>query len=522
MTISGDSPTVNHEAGGRPDERSRLLDVAVDRLVSCRRTFTEAEALGAVWEAGYEVSPQSDPRFCLAREADGKHPRHWRLVQHTLANERLLGALNVGDWDGREVDRELARMDASDGGHHVFCSVDPRFERRADGTLEPADRERPVLIPDATRAELDGLSSTLLERWQAADAEPRTVRQVTESLGELGWKAAPDRESWLQVRAWLLERSDFVRVGQDYWMPAGGIPPTPKRQRLQVLPVHGPGVTVLAPEGGEAAVAGATPQVVEVSPPAELVPVQAGEPTTRTANWVVPLRTLQLVEGFIPVPKDARAIYPARAPGEAETTVLRGMWFSTGDRLWLWLDRTCDRLYGPALAEQLAWCEAGDLLRVEWSGDGVVLRVAGHDSAVQEEETRLVDPEALAALRGGLGESYRRSLQAILAAEPNGLRFPEVVVALRERQGHAVHGGTVRALLHAGGFVQRDGRWLAAPSAEVAARSLRAATVATLARVPDANGSSTQDAAPLRTLASAIRDRLTELVAGLQRRKDRI
>src|SRR5215208_1013136 len=108
MTTRGESPSLNYEAGGQPDERSRLLATAVSGLASWRRTFTEAEALGAVWEAGYEVTPQSDARFCLAREADGKHPRHWRLVQHTLANERLLDALNVGGWDGRDVDRELA------------------------------------------------------------------------------------------------------------------------------------------------------------------------------------------------------------------------------------------------------------------------------------------------------------------------------------------------------------------------------------------------------------------------------
>ncbi|HEY7066572.1 MAG TPA: hypothetical protein VII06_34180 [Chloroflexota bacterium] len=185
----------------------------------------------------------------------------------------------------------------------------------------------------------------------------------------------------------------------------------------------------------------------------ETLPLRLGEPAASAASWVVPLRTVHLVEGFLPVPKSARMIYPVRGPGEGDSTALRGIWFSTGDKVWLWLNRYNDRLYDPALADRLAWSEAGDLLHVEWTGDGILLRIAGHDAAVQEEETRLVDIEALTALRGGLGESYRRSLQMILQGTPDGLSFPNAGAALRERQGHAVHTGSIRAVLHAGEFV---------------------------------------------------------------------
>ena len=61
-----------------------------------------------------------------------------------------------------------------------------------------------------------------------------------------------------------------------------------------------------------------------------------------------------------------------------------------------------------------------------------------------------------------------------------GLTFAQVVGALRERQGHDVHRGTVRTLLYAGGFVHRGGRWFAAPQSEVGARKLRAALVEAL------------------------------------------
>jgi hypothetical protein len=195
--------------------------------------------------------------------------------------------------------------------------------------------------------------------------------------------------------------------------------------------------------------------------------------------------------------------------------VLSGRWFDTGERLWLWLDRAHNRLFGIELAHQLAWCEAGDLLHIEWTPEVVVLRLTGHDTEVQREETRLLDVQALAELRGGLGESYRRSLQAILGGLPDGLTFKDVVAALRERQGHTVHRGTVRALLYAGGFIQHQRPWCAAPADEAAARTLRAAIVAAL--VPEEQSESfrrpSTSLQSLRTLAQAIQTRLSELIS---------
>ena len=63
------------------DELAQLLDKAVKRLSTYRRTFTAKVALAEVWEDGFDISLQADPqeRFVLAYEADGKHPRQWRL-----------------------------------------------------------------------------------------------------------------------------------------------------------------------------------------------------------------------------------------------------------------------------------------------------------------------------------------------------------------------------------------------------------------------------------------------------------
>jgi len=208
--------------------------------------------------------------------------------------------------------------------------------------------------------------------------------------------------------------------------------------------------------------------------------VLSGEVTAQRAAWSERLRTINLLEGFLHVPASARGVYPISAQGEGDTVILAGRWFEDGSRCWLWLNRARHRLYGPALAEKLAWLEAGDILHIEWAPDVVVLRMAGHDSEVQNEESRLVDLGELATLRGGLGESYRRSLQSILQDAPAGLTFVEVVKALRERQQHNMHRGTIRALLYSGGFVQKDRRWFPAPDSREGARQLREAMVETL------------------------------------------
>jgi hypothetical protein len=238
------------------------------------------------------------------------------------------------------------------------------------------------------------------------------------------------------------------------------------------------------------------------------------EAEAHAISWIYPLRTIHLLEGFIPVPSTARSAYPPRFAGERDRAVLRGRWYDSAEPLWLWLDRTQDRLYGPDLARQLEWREAGDLLRVEWRPDVVVLRIVGHNDEVQREETRLVDPQTLKTLRGGLGESYRQSLQAILLEKAEGLTFQQVVGALRERQGHDIHRGTVRALLYTGGFVQRKGHWFAAPQDQSAKRKLRDALAETLVPQEEAEEvtGSTAGSEQLRKRVKAIRGRLGELV----------
>ena len=501
------------------DEITLLLDEVVRRWSPSRRTFTEKEALQPVWEAGYEIPIHSDARFVLVQEGDGTHPSHWRLVSHTVANTRLLNELLSGTWDGRDLDGKLAALDEEDQRHYVFYPLDARLTLTKQGILEPAEHERNIKLPRATKATLDALGPRLLVHWQEAGAEPWTVRTVTDLLRQFAWSDADMPNAWLSVRAWLLSWPQVKRVGQDYWIPAEHLPSDVERTRFQVHPLR-----VAAPSPGTAGAAPTPLKRSSVSTRPAAAPeadesqvVLRGEGTTNRASWTVRLRTVNLLEGFLRIPAVVRGAYPLPVPGEEQKSVLRGMWHEDGTRFWLWLDRTKNYLYGPALADRLMWLDAGAVLHIEWAPDVVLIQKVGQDEAVRDEEARLVDLEALATMRGGLGENYRRSLQAILAAAPEGLTFAEVVLALRQRQQHEVHRGTIHAILQSGGFVQKDRRWFAAPDAEAGARQLRAAFVETL--LPAEQEKPTHPLSSVehvRTRIKAIHARLSEIVTTLR------
>jgi hypothetical protein len=525
------SPT---SPGNGADELARLLDEVVARLASRRRTLTDEEALQPVWDGGYEITPQMDPRFTLARDADGRNARQWRLATQILGNNRLLERLDSSDWNGYGLDAELARLDEADGTHYVFCPVDARFRVRADGRYELADREPSVAIPPQTRQALDALEPSLLKRWRAEGGDPWTAQHIVLVLSELGWSEAPLPAAWRVVGAWLKSLSSVTRVGQDFWLPTDFVPEAPRRSRLQVVPVFAtksPSEPELTERPDESPSLPRPQHILEEpqhpreprNPDESVLPV--GTLEQPEAHWTIPLRTIHLVEGFLPVPRSARHAYPRRRDGEGDRTVMPALWFETGDNLWVWLDRQQDRLFGPALAERLAWLEAGDRLQVELLSRLINFRLVGHDDAVRREETRLVDVESLAAARRDRGESYLRALQAILGEVPAGLTFAEIVRGLGERQGHEVHRGTVRALLHAGGFIPRDGRWFAASDVQHAKRQVEMVTdhlVGSLQHSQEEPGRSTtqtKSSGDLRTTVREIRDRLAEIVAQLRSNK---
>jgi len=516
------------------DELSHLMHESVARLSSTRRTFTEREALGEIWNAGYEVSIQSDPRFVLAQE-QGRQLSHWRLSSHTLANNRLLHDLLTERWDGHDLDVHLAELDVAEQTketeeqttHNVYCPLDPRLVLNKQGVLELREQERNIAVPHHVQTTLDKLKELLLTRWREAGATgggvPWTLRTIIEELQQLGWRDEGMRNAHLYVRSWLLHWPAVVRVGPDYWMLADTLPQEVQRTRLRVLPVYASRekeATAGTDGTGEEYISPTTQRTVRehTGNMSENAVILRGEATAMRATWSLRLRTAHLLEGFLPIPARARNASPLPVPGEQRQTLLRGAWFDDNTHFWLWLDREKQHFHGPMLADKLAWQAAGDIVQIEWEQDVVVFRVTGHDDEVENEESRLVDLDALSTLRGGLGESYRRSLQEILSEQPEGLPFASILTALRERQHHEVHRGTIHALLSSGGFVQKERHWYAAPDSSIGMRSLRTALIETLVlQEQEKQGNEgVVDATSAKVRVKAIRTRLAEIVEKLQ------
>lgn len=473
------------------------------------------------------------------------------MSSHTLANNRLLTDLLTDAWDGRNLDAHLAELDAEaakeqkevqteqvaehgEHPHHVYCPLDPRLMLNAQGKLELIGQERNISIPPSIKASLDALTEKLLTRWRngdiseqsrvsgavdaskAAEIQPWTLRTIVEELRSLGWQDVETRNAHLYVRAWLLRCTAVVRVGQDYWLPADALPQEVQRTRLRVLPIYTPrlkeSATAIDATGNEYHAPERQRTLRESRSEHEVI--IDGEATAMRAVWSQRLRTAHLLQGFLPIPARARVALPPPAPGEQARHILQGVWYDDNTHFWLWLDREHSCFYSPLLADKLAWQAAGDIIHITWEESTVVLRITGHDDEIENEESRLVDLDALSTLRGGLGESYRRSLQEILSGHPEGLPFGAIVKALRERQQHEVHRGTVHAILTSGGFLQRERRWFAASDSELGARHLRNAFIETI--VIQEQQEEKAVVHDEKTRVRAIRIRLAEIVKKLE------
>lgn len=232
-----------------------------------------------------------------------------------------------------------------------------------------------MALPPATQAELDALGPALLDRWREAGAELWTVRQILDTFTALLWSEAGERKSWLLIRAWLRRRSDISRVGQDYWIMSDRLPHVSDRlphvsehTPLRVMPVKAQSTTVPNPaayqEAGvhhapnadeESGATGKTDEEDLSSLPSWTLLSTGEQSAGIVASWTVTLRTTNLIEGYLTVPKVSRGAYPPRAGGGQTWDVIRGKWFDTGDDLWIWLDRDHDRLCGPDLADKVTW-----------------------------------------------------------------------------------------------------------------------------------------------------------------------
>src|SRR6266446_1598929 len=136
-----------------------LLDQVVECFQYRRRTFTEEEALTAVWACGEDMRLREDPRFWEIAGCG-----HFHLAHHRLANRQLADRLWQGLWDGHNLDAEIEKLDAVEPGtFHVFCEADPYIQ------LESSSY---VLVARAKTSYPPELAARL-ERLRAVALKPR-------------------------------------------------------------------------------------------------------------------------------------------------------------------------------------------------------------------------------------------------------------------------------------------------------------------------------------------------------------
>lgn len=413
-----------------------------------RFTFREEDVLADIWQQGEDLRLREDERFRSVPFAVQIH-KQWYLAAHTLANEYLYELLLDDAWDGCDLFKQLESYDKREAqSYYVFCPQDTRFQLAQDesGIYNLTLREiaPAIILTSEQKAIVDKLAAQLLEQAMLT-VRPYTTTTLIEMLQHL----APDEIS-LQVvlpqalTHWLLHQIEWIRVGIDIWFPAKQMPILPIRHRYAVpspslspndemntLPQPIPDQTVsrnMSPEDEQ--------NIIE----------EINQEGQRQIRWHILLKTVHINEGILPVPPQARSLYP-RAPKLADVVALPSLWFEDGNKMTLWLDRKQHRLFGSDLEEQFTFIEAGTRLDIHWNPSGLIFYVTGVDIQVAEEETRLIDMTSLAQLRNQTLESYRASLRLILEASTHPWSFRDLYMQLCERQHHKANSATIRAVL---------------------------------------------------------------------------
>lgn len=447
-----------------------------------RFTFREEDVLADIWQQGEDLRLREDERFRIVPFAVQTH-KQWYLAAHTLANEYLYELLLDDAWDGCDLFKQLERHDKREAqSYYVFCPQDIRFQlaQEESGIYNLTLREiAPAIILTSEQKEIvDKLAAQLLEQAMLT-VRPYTTTTLIEMLQHL----APDEISLRSILPqalahWLLYQKEWVRVGIDTWIPTKQMPILPVRHRYAVPP----------PSFSSIDERDTLPQPVPDQIIARDIPAEDKQGTIeeidqegqRQIRWHILLKTAHINEGILPVPPQARSLYP-HVPKLANVVALSGLWFDDGNKMALWLDREQNRLFGPDLEEQFTFIEAGTRLDIHWNSSGLIFYISGVDTQVAEEETRLIDLTSLAQLRNQTLESYRASLRLILETSTHPLSFRDLYTQLCERQHHTVNSATIRAVLSSSPEFAYDSlskQWALHPSEdkEVGAKRLRHVT----------------------------------------------
>jgi hypothetical protein len=433
-----------------PRQPIAALDAVVQAFEKARFTFDEAAALGEAWRAGEDIRLREDPRFWELERLG-----HFHLSQHRLANDLLATRLWQGVWDGRDVARELATLDAAHPDQfHVFCQHDPRFGEK-DEQLFLVARPR-VELPPNIQTTLDAAAKPLLQRHRDL-GKPLTTLQVREHLDVLS-VTVPEMDDVLDtIEGWLRQRPEWTEVARNLWLPTDLVPALEPPKPFRVLRVRGrdadPTIEMKAIDIVDETNSHASEELLVLpDPPVERHP-------DSSITWTHVLRTIHLHGWYLPVPVAARFRYP-RFVGVAANVIQHCILYDSGREGLMWLDRDHNRFFGEVLRELLEWEEAGRKLHLYWRPEAVVIRRGEIDQDVHEEECRHLDPKTLLELRLGKGESYRQALVSILRSSAQGLDFSSLCAELAKRQGHRPSRATIRTVLYQSpGFILKDGSW---------------------------------------------------------------
>ena len=472
------------------EESSQLpeLDSWVEAYIQKQRrfTFTEEEVLKSLWEEGEDVRLREDSRFQVVLLPHQSAIPHWRLSRHIVANQALYELLVDEHWDGQDLYSRLGLLDKEVSGTylHVFCLHDERFVLSEDEqglySLSLSATEGKEELTLEQKNIIERVAPELLLVASQKSKKPWSTTSIMQELKRLSLsREVLDTCVPAALENWLLNEEAWVRVGVDMWLPKSEIPRVEKQHRYAVLPVFS------AEDNSNIAI----PKIVnEHTLPYEAFQIETiEEPTVakeiqfpnKSIRWKVILRTFHINEGSIPVPKQARALYP-HARKLFSIVALAGVWFTDASEMTVWLDKEQHQLYGSDLQEQLAFLEAGTALEVILTATSIVFRTLGIDQKVAEEEVRLVDLTDLAQLRSTTMESYRSSLHAILTRHNMPLRFQDLYEELCSRQQHQPNRATIRSILSSSPefvFVKIEGKWglNTAISSETSVKSLRRA-----------------------------------------------
>jgi hypothetical protein len=486
-----------------------------------RFTFTEPEVLQSYWEQGEDVLLREDGRFQEAVLSDLPLLRQWQLSMHTLANHLLYDALLNDDWDGADLYQYLQQLDyqQAETTFHVFCLSDKRFSLSQDeeGRYHIAlQREiEKVWLSEELKDLLESVAIHLLAAFPQQSRIPWATSEMIEQIKRLSSPALmQDQLTPVAVAQWLQYREEWIKVGSDIWFPQQLLP-TPTQNRRYA--VH--------PAGAEQKVSSFSLLGFSQRDEQDITEIanqevsgdkqhKDSQPMPSGLRWKVTLRTLHLNEGYIPIPPQARTLYP-RGKRLEGPCAFSGIWFVDASGMTIWLDKMRHRLYGPDVTDQLAFLDAGTILEAYWSNAGITLNLVGHDPEVFEEETRLIDLTELAQVRSTVLESYRASLRVLLAATAHGKNFAELHHELCQRQQHTPNRSTIRAILSSSSeflFDKSEGTWKLQPNIaeNIGARMLRKIAL-TAQQTANQDDSPSLDAISLPAMIAKNRQQLTDL-----------